>query len=122
MPARPPATEHVASKQASFHADVVEAVASAVAQHDVVVVGMSINPHVKRARGALDEAGIPHHDLDYGGYHSMWKERLALKMWSGWPTFPMVFVKGRLVGGANETQFLLKDGELQKLLEGERAS
>lgn len=118
MPPRPPVTEHVASKQEAFHAEVVAAVAEALAAHDVVVVGMSINPHVKRARRALDAAGIAHHDLDFGGYHNMWKQRLALKMWAGWPTFPQVFVKGRLVGGANETEHMLKDGSLAQLLAG----
>ena len=38
--------------------------------------------------------------------------RNALKMWCGWPTFPMVFVKGTLVGGADELQKLLESGEL----------
>ncbi len=116
MPDRPAVTEHVAEKQQSFHADVVEEVATAIAAHDVVVVGMSVNPHVKRARRALDEAGVAHHDLDYGGYHAMWKPRLALKMWAGWPTFPMVFVKGTLIGGANETAHMVESGELAKLL------
>lgn len=122
MHARPPATDHVAEKQASFHADVVGEVAAAVAEHDIVVVGMSINPHVKRARRILDEAGQAHHDLDYGGYHAQWKPRLALKMWAGWPTFPMVFVRGRLVGGANETHHLVESGALLELLQAERPS
>ncbi len=122
MPTRPPPTDHVASKLATFHADIVDEVASAVASHDVVVVGMGLNPHVKRARRVLDEARVPHHDLDYGGYHSMWKERLALKMWSGWPTFPIVFAKGRLVGGADETHQLLQTRALHDLLDGDRPS
>jgi glutaredoxin-related protein len=37
-------------------------------------------------------------------------------MWTGWPTFPMVFVKGILVGGASETKVLLESGELQRML------
>ena len=113
---RPSATPHVQEKQASFHADVVREVADAVLKDAVVVVGMQVNPHVKRARKALDEAGIAHTYLEYGGYHNRWKERLALKMWAGWPTFPQVFVKGVLIGGANETQHMLESGELQKLL------
>jgi len=122
MPTRPPVTDHVADKQAAFHADIVDEVASAIAAHDVVVVGMAVNLHVKRARRIFDEANVAHHDLDYGGYHSMWRERLALKMWAGWPTFPMVFVKGRLVGGAKETQHLVADDELHGLLDAERPS
>jgi glutaredoxin-related protein len=37
-------------------------------------------------------------------------------MWSGWPTFPMVFVKGNLVGGAEDIDRLIKSGELKRLL------
>jgi len=120
MPARPPVTDHVAAKQAAFHADVVDEVAAAVAAHDIVVVGMSLNPHVKRARKILDGAGLAHHDLNYGGYHAKWKERLAVKLWAGWPTYPMVFVKGRLIGGANETHHLVEEGAMTELLEADR--
>ncbi len=91
-------------------------VQDAVARHPVVVVGMGWNPFPKRARKALDAAGIAHHDMDYGHYASRWRERNALKMWTGWPTFPMVFVKGTLVGGATDVERLLASGELQQLL------
>ena len=37
-------------------------------------------------------------------------------MWSGWPTFPMVFVNGVLVGGASELQALVTSGELSTML------
>jgi len=37
-------------------------------------------------------------------------------MWSGWPTFPMVFVKGSLVGGAQDLERLIKSGEIKRLL------
>jgi monothiol glutaredoxin len=30
--------------------------------------------------------------LEYGSYTKGWRRRLALKMWTGWPTFPMIFV------------------------------
>jgi monothiol glutaredoxin len=46
----------------------------------------------------------------------MWRPRSALKMWTGWPTFPMVFVKGVLVGGASELQALIDSGELKTML------
>lgn len=37
-------------------------------------------------------------------------------MWTGWPTFPMVFVKGTLVGGASDLEALIAGGELARLL------
>jgi glutaredoxin-related protein len=32
-------------------------------------------------------------------------------MWSGWPTYPMVFVKGVLIGGASELERFLQRGQ-----------
>ncbi|WP_157267477.1 glutaredoxin domain-containing protein [Azohydromonas aeria] len=109
----PAIREHVAT----LHADIVAEVQRAVAAHAVVVVGMAQNPFPKRARRALDRAGIGHFDLDYGSYFSQWRRRNALKMWTGWPTFPMVFVRGQLVGGAQELEKLMASGELQRLLQ-----
>jgi glutaredoxin-related protein len=37
-------------------------------------------------------------------------------MWTGWPTFPMVFVKGALVGGASDLEALIASGELARML------
>jgi monothiol glutaredoxin len=101
---------------AGHHADTLRAAQQAVASHAVVVFGMAQNPFVKKARRALDAAGVAHHDIDHGSYFSEWRRRNALKMWTGWPTFPMVFVKGTLVGGAEDVQRLVSSGELKRLL------
>jgi monothiol glutaredoxin len=101
---------------AGHHADIVAEVERAVATHDVVVVGMKANPFPRRARRALAAAGVPHHYLEYGSYFAQWRRRNALKMWTGWPTFPMVFVKGTLVGGASDLEALVASGELKRLL------
>ena len=77
---------------------------------------MAQNPMPKKARKALDAAGIAHHYLEYGSYFNTWRRRNALKMWSGWPTFPMVFVKGALVGGADDVDRLIANGELKAML------
>lgn len=100
--------------------DTLDEVIGAVAQDDVVIVGMAQNPWPKKARKALDAAGVPYRYLEYGSYMGEWRRRLALKMWSGWPTFPMVFVKGVLVGGFTDLKALMDAGELAKLLEAPR--
>ncbi len=87
-------------------------VEAAIAAHQVVVIGMGLNPHPLRARRMLGAAGIEHHYLSYGSYLSQWRRRTALKMWIGWHTFPMVFVRGDFIGGANDLQRLLASGEL----------
>ena len=106
----------IRDKISTHHQVVVDEVQAAVAAKDVVVVGMATNPFVKKARNALSAAGVKHHYLEYGSYLTKWRERNAVKMWSGWPTFPMVFVRGVLVGGADDVQALISSGELQKLL------
>ena len=100
----------------NHHADIVHNVQAAAASNAVLVVGMAGNPHCRRVRRVLDGAGIAHQYLEYGSYLSGWRRRNALKMWSGWPTFPMVFVRGVLVGGADDTTRLVETGELKRLL------
>jgi glutaredoxin-related protein len=101
---------------AASQRDIVDEVIAAVAANDVLVVGMKQNPFPKKARKALAAAGIAFKYLEYGSYFSTWRPRTALKMWSGWPTFPMVFVKGTLVGGATETIAMIASGDLAKRL------
>lgn len=106
----------IRDKIATHEQGIVREVQAAVAKHAVVVVGMGLNPFPKKARKALDAAGVTHHYLEYGNYFSNWRQRNALKLWTGWPTLPMVFVKGMLVGGASDLQKLIDSGELKKLL------
>lgn len=101
---------------ANSQADIVREVQAAIAANDVVVVGMAQNPFPRKARRVLEKQGIPFAYLEYGNYLSGWRRRNALKMWTGWPTFPMVFIKGTLVGGANDLQRLVASGELGRLL------
>jgi glutaredoxin-related protein len=98
---------------AMHHAEIVETVKKAIDMHDVVVVGMAQNPEVTKVRKALTEAGMAHEYLEFGSYFSQWRRRNALKMWTGWPTFPMVFHKGILLGGHKDTKALLAKGALK---------
>jgi len=106
-------SDAVRQQMAVFHPEVVEAVKSAIASHEVVVVGMAQNPVVKKARRALDKAKIAYEYLEYGSYLSMWRERLAIKLWSGYPTYPQVFVAQTLIGGCRELVAMLDAGDLR---------
>jgi len=106
----------VRERIATLNADIVKEVEAAVAANAVVVVGMRQNPMPKHARRILQRDNVAHQYLEYGSYFAGWRRRNALKMWSGWPTFPMVFVKGVLVGGAEDLARLHASGELAKLL------
>ncbi len=107
----------IREKIARHQQALVQEVQSALAAHPVLVVGMGINPFPRQARRALDAAGVAHHYLEYGSYFNHWRERNALKMWTGWPTFPMVFVRGNLIGGATDLDKLIASGELKALLD-----
>src|SRR3954464_13919819 len=101
-------------KVAAHGADIVKEVQDAVAGNEIVIVGMKQNPFPKKARKLLDEAGLAYKYLEYGSYFGGYRMRLPLTMWTGWPTLPMVFVKGVLVGGASDLEALLKSGELAR--------
>src|SRR6266513_133802 len=103
----------VREKIANHGADIVKEVQDAVAANEIVVVGMRQNPFPKKARKLLDDAGLAYKYLEYGSYLGEWRRRLALKMWTGWPTIPMVFVKGALVGGASDLAKLIESRELR---------
>lgn len=110
----------VRERVAQHNANIVQEVQAALSAHAVVVVGMRQNPYPKRVRKALAAAGVAFHYLEYGSYFSDWRRRTALKMWSGWPTLPMVFVKGALVGGHDDVVKLIASGELQGMLDSGR--
>ena len=101
---------------ANHEQGIVKEVQAAIAANAVVVVGMRMNPFPKQACKALDAAGITYKYLEYGSYFGEWRSRGALKAWTGWPTFPMVFVKGVLVDGANDLKKLIASGALTTML------
>ena len=107
-------TPEAAKAISTYHSDVVTEVAKAVESNKVVVVGMGVNPFVKKARKALEEEKVEFKYIEIGGYASKWKERLAIKIWSGWPTYPQVFVNGKLIGGAMDLKKFIQDGNLKK--------
>lgn len=98
------------------NADIVREVQAAIASNKVVVVGMAQNPFPRQARKALDTLGTPYKYLEYGSYLSQWRRRNALKMWTGWSTFPMVFAKGILVGGSSDLKRLIESGEFSRMM------
>src|SRR3954468_15357260 len=106
----------IAEKIANYRKEQVAQVKSLIAAHRVVVVGMTQNPFPKRARRLLDGQGIAYEYLGIGSYFSEWKKRLVLKMWTGWPTFPMIFIDGVLIGGFEDLQRLVDSGALAERL------
>ena len=111
----------IQSVVANNNVDIVSEVQEAVANNKVVVVGMAQNPEPKKARKILERLGIDHKYLEYGNYFNTWYRRNALKMWTGWPTFPMIFINGMLIGGTKDLQRLIEEDELSNLLQTSEA-
>tara|TARA_Y100001954_G_C15608402_1_gene501629 strand:+ start:342 stop:701 length:360 start_codon:yes stop_codon:yes gene_type:complete len=106
---------NVQNHLAQFYSDTITELEQCITDNDVVVIGMATNPHVKKALKILKKHNITYTYREYGGYLSAWNQRLAIKMWSGWPTFPQIFVRGTLIGGASDTITALKDGTFEDL-------
>ncbi len=108
--------EAIRETVATHRTDIVADVQKAIAGHDIVVVGMAQNPYPKKARRLLKDQGVAFEYLEYGNYLKEWRQRNALKMWTGWPTFPMVFVKGTLIGGFSDLKKLVDADALTALI------
>ena len=115
-------SEKATEQIAAFHKDYLDEVKRLIAENDIVIVGMAQNPVVPRARKLLDDAGLKYAYIGHGSYLSGYRRRLRIKLWSGWPWFPQVFVKGVLIGGANDVAAELKHGTLLKRLAEPRPS
>ena len=102
-----------ASTIGTFHRAFVDEVIAAGASERVVVVGMAQNPFVRRAHRALKKNAIAFKAIDHGSYLGGYRQRLAVKMWSGYPTFPQVFVNGTLIGGCTDLEALITAGGLR---------
>ena len=65
--------------------------------------------------GVLKEVGAT-----YGSYNILADPELreGLKEYSSWPTYPQLYVDGKLVGGADIVRDMHAKGELAKLLQG----
>lgn len=63
--------------------------------------------------GILKQVGVP-----YGSFNILADQdmREGLKEYSSWPTFPQLYLDGKLIGGADIVRDLHARGELSKLL------
>ncbi|HEY2728331.1 MAG TPA: Grx4 family monothiol glutaredoxin [Polyangia bacterium] len=86
---------------------------------DRVMLFMKGNPQMPQCGfsaavvGMLKETGAT-----YGSYNILSDPELreGLKEYSSWPTFPQLYVDGKLIGGADIVRDLHAQGELVKLV------
>ena len=62
----------------------------------------------------LNHYGVEYKDVNILEHEQMRPDLSAL---SGWPTFPQLFVKGKLIGGADIANGLHENGELLDILD-----
>ena len=112
---------HPAAREtiAKNHADTVREVQVAVASNDVVVIGMTQNPFPKKARKALDAAGVPYKYLTYGQLPWRLAASRRFENLDRMADVPDgVFERGVLVGGADDLTLLIASSELTRMLAG----
>ncbi|OGW83133.1 MAG: monothiol glutaredoxin, Grx4 family [Omnitrophica bacterium RIFCSPHIGHO2_02_FULL_51_18] len=96
----------------------IDKIEKEIKSHKVVlfVKGMPEAPQCGFSAATMelfDKMKVPFHSVDILANPDI---RLELPEYSKWPTFPQVFINGKLVGGCDIVHELHESGELQKLL------
>lgn len=68
-----------------------------------------------RAARVLQAAGVKFKDVNILEDDDL---RVALKVFSEWPTFPQCYIKGEFIGGSDILLEMYESGELEKKLDG----
>ena len=97
---------------------IAEQIEKEIKSHKVVlfVKGTPQAPQCGFSAGTMElfkKMSVPFHSVDIIANPEI---RRALPQISNWPTFPQVFIDGKLIGGADITNEMFQSGELQKLL------
>ena len=87
--------------------------------HDRVMLFMKGSPSMPQCGfsaavvGILKQVGVP-----YGSFNILADQEIreGLKEYSIWPTFPQLYLDGKLIGGCDIVRDLHARGELSKLL------
>lgn len=82
---------------------------------DVRIYTTTYCPFCHRARGLLEDRGIPFEEIDVTGDT---RERDRLTAETGRATVPQVFIRGDAIGGYDELLELDRSGRLERLLSG----
>eukprot|EP00730_Choanoeca_flexa_P019881 TRINITY_DN9726_c0_g1_i2.p2 TRINITY_DN9726_c0_g1~~TRINITY_DN9726_c0_g1_i2.p2 ORF type:complete len:116 (+),score=16.11 TRINITY_DN9726_c0_g1_i2:65-412(+) len=102
----------------------VSIVEKAIAGNDVVVFSKTYCPYCTRAKSALKDAGVKFDliELDTGDVSRDGDEasgaevQNVIKTKYSHRTVPAVFVKGKLLGGCDDTLAAIKNGSLKSML------
>ena len=86
--------------------------------HKIVmfVKGTPLAPQCGFSASVMDlfnKLGAQYHTIDILSNSDI---RAELPAWSQWPTFPQIFINGKLIGGCDIAHEMAESGELQKLI------
>ena len=76
-------------------------------------------PYCVRARGLLDDKGVPYEDIAVDNDPQLRSEMMSR---SGRRTVPQIWIGDYHVGGSDELQLLERQGRLDTLLDGVRTA
>eukprot|EP00193_Tetraselmis_chui_P009550 CAMPEP_0177769288 /NCGR_PEP_ID=MMETSP0491_2-20121128/10230_1 /TAXON_ID=63592 /ORGANISM="Tetraselmis chuii, Strain PLY429" /LENGTH=99 /DNA_ID=CAMNT_0019286263 /DNA_START=147 /DNA_END=446 /DNA_ORIENTATION=- len=94
-----------------------ELIESKISENDVFLFGKSYCPHCKRAFAILKEAfGDIVKELNIEDRSDCAEIQDELLKMTGGRSVPRVFIKGKFVGGCDDTVSLAKQGKLKALL------
>ena len=96
----------------------IDRIEKEIKSHKVVlfVKGTPVAPQCGFSAATMElfrKMAVPFHSVDILVNSDI---RTTLPQYSQWPTFPQVFIDGKLVGGCDIVHEMHESGELQKLL------
>lgn len=104
---------HVINKQ---YTDLLTNLSIKIETDTIVVLDMSNGTYMEKIQSIFRMKGLEIDLQEFGTPFTKKNEREAIKAWSGWQTFPQIFVNGYLIGGYIELKKSFDDGSLDKII------
>lgn len=104
---------HVFNKQ---YTELLTNLANQIETDTVVVIDISNGAYIEKIDSIFRMKGLEISYVEVGTPFTKIQERDAIKAWSGWHTFPQIFVNGYLIGGHEELRKAFDDGTLDKII------
>ncbi|SCY82507.1 glutaredoxin 3 [Alkaliphilus peptidifermentans] len=83
---------------------------------NVVIYTKEYCPYCKRAIALLEEKSVSYKKIDVTDDFDTFREVIQK---TGWDTVPQIFIEDKFIGGCDDMVLLEKQGNLDKLLNGE---
>ena len=101
---------------ALFQQSFVEELQCMINNFDIVVIGVQLSSRNRQVSSLLQATNHTVKELYLRPWMMDKHKKLAVMLWSGWPTFPQIFIRGMLIGGEQELRRTIQNGELNHRL------